>query len=90
MSDIAKVFDALGWFSPVTVKMKIQLQRLWESKVGWDDLVPGDIHDVWQQWRSELPTLATMHISRCYSPAGVTIVSVQLHCFSDASEEAYA
>ena len=90
VSDIAKVFDALGWFSPVIIKMKILLQRIWESKVNWDDPVPDDIHEVWQQWRSELPTLATMHIPRCYSPAGVTIVSMQLHGFSDASEEAYA
>ena len=30
VSDVAKVFDALGLFSPVTIKMKIILQRLWE------------------------------------------------------------
>ena len=70
--------------------MKILLQRIWESKVDWDDPVPDDIHEVWQQWRNELPTLATMHIPRCYSPAEATIVSMQLHGFSDASEEAYA
>ena len=90
VSDIAKVFDILGWFSPVIIKMKILLQRLWESKVDWDDPVPEDIHEVWIQWRNELPSLAAMHISRCYSPVGATIVSVQLHGFSDASEEAYA
>ena len=37
VSDVAKVFDVLGWLSPVTVKMKILLQRLWEAKVDWDD-----------------------------------------------------
>lgn len=63
VSDMAKVFDVLGWFSPVTIKMKILLQRLWESKVDWDDPV---IHKVWLQWRNELPTLAIMHIPRCY------------------------
>ena len=34
MSDVAKVFDALSLFSPVTIKMKILLQRLWEMKIG--------------------------------------------------------
>ena len=38
----------------------------------------------------ELASLATMHIPRCYSPVGVTITSMQLHGFSDPSEEAYA
>ena len=90
VSDIAKVFDVLGWFSPVIIKMKILLQRIWESKVDWDEPVPDNIHEIWLQWRNELPTLATMHIPRCYSPVGATVVSVQLHGFSDASEEAYA
>ena len=31
VSDIAKVFDVLGWFSPATICMKILLQRLWEQ-----------------------------------------------------------
>ena len=30
------------------------------------------------------------HISRCYFPKGVVIESIQLHGFSDASEDAYA
>lgn len=30
VSDIAKTFDVLGWFSPTIVKVKILLQRLWK------------------------------------------------------------
>ena len=37
VSDVAKVYDALGLFSPIIVKMKIALQRLWELKLDWDD-----------------------------------------------------
>ena len=90
VSDVAKVFDALGLFSPVTVKMKIILQRLWETKIDWDDPVPDNLLEVWSQWRMELPSLSTIHIPRCYSPVGFFLSSVQLHGFSDASEEAYA
>ena len=49
VSDIAKTFNVLGWFSPSTFKTKILLQRLWELKVGWDDSVPPSIRDVWLQ-----------------------------------------
>ena len=45
VSDIAKVFDVLGWFSPTMITMKILLQRLWELRVGWDDSVPEEIGD---------------------------------------------
>ena len=37
--DIAKTFDVLGWFAPVTIVVKILLQRVWEEKVDWDDCV---------------------------------------------------
>ena len=90
VSDISKTFDVLGWFSPAIIKVKILLQRLWELKVDWDDPVPQLIKDVWLQWRSELQLLSEKHISRCYFPKGVVIESVQLHGFSDASEDAYA
>ncbi len=56
-SDIAKVFDVLGWIAPVTVKVKVMLQRLWEERVQWDEPVPEFLHQMWLQWRSELPLL---------------------------------
>ena len=37
-SDVAKVYDILGWYSPVTVTMKILLQRIWELRVDWEIL----------------------------------------------------
>lgn len=40
VSSIAKIYDVLGWFSPVIIKVKTLLQRLWESEVDWDEPVP--------------------------------------------------
>ena len=90
VSDIAKVFDVLGWFAPATVNMKILLQRLWELRVEWDDSVPKEIQDVWMRWRSELSALSSKCIPRCYFPREANISSIQAHGFSDASENAYA
>ena len=59
VSDVAKTFNLLGWFSPTTIKVKILFQRLWEQKVGWDDLVPDPIYESWFQWRSELHLFVT-------------------------------
>ena len=89
-SDIAKTFDVLGWFSPTIIKMKILLQRVWELKVDWDELVPDSIRDIWLRWRSELTSLSRKSVPRCYFPKEARIVSFQLHGFSDASEDAYA
>lgn len=89
VSDIAKIFDALGWFSPAIVSVKILLQRVWEERVSWDDPVPETIQRLWLQWRSELPALMTKTIPRCYFPDHGQIASLQIHGFSDASEDAY-
>ena len=90
VSDIARTFDALGWFSPSIIKAKVLLQRLWEQKIDWDDAVPESIREAWSQWRSELNMLTEKRIPRCYFPKEAKIISTQLHGFSDASELAYA
>ena len=89
VSDIAKVFDVPEWFSPATICMKILLQRLWQG-VDWDDSVPKAVEEDWRCWRSELTYLSTKGIPRCYFPMEAAAHSVQLHGFSDASENAYA
>ena len=90
VSDIARIYDVLGWYAPTIIKVKILLQRVWESKIDWDDTVPQSIADEWLLWRSQLKSLARKHIPRCYFPKDVHVVSTQLHGFSDASESAYA
>ena len=62
VSDIAKTFDALGWFSPSIIKIKILLQQIWELKIDWDDPLPSSIKDTWLQWRTELELLTEKHI----------------------------
>ena len=71
----------LGWYAPTIVKMKILLQKVWKSRVEWDDTVPSAIRDVWFQWRSELPILAQQQIPRCYFPPEFHATSIQLHRF---------
>ena len=90
VSDIAKTFDVMGWFAPTIISMKILLQRLWELRLEWDEPVSQEVHSVWYRWRSELPTLATRNIPRTYSPKDAQVASMQLHGFSDASEDDYS
>ena len=67
VSDIAKTFDVLGWFSPSIIKTKLLLQRCWEQKLNWDDPVSSAMYDAWYNWRSSLQknvfTLLLWHIS---------------------------
>ena len=89
-SDITKTFDVLWLFSPSVIKIKILLQQLWELKICWDDPVPDSVHDIWSRWRSELNLLSTKYIPQCYFSKEAHIISMKLHSFRDASEQAYA
>ena len=89
ISGVARIFDVLGWFSPAVIKVKILYQRLREQKLDWDDPIPSSVLSVWERWQSKLPQPTEKMISHATTPKEVTIVSVQLHGFSDASKEAY-
>jgi len=41
LSGIAKIFDPLGWLTPVIIRPKMLMQDLWKAKLDWDsNLLP--------------------------------------------------
>ena len=87
ISDIAYV---LGWIAPSLVMMKILLQRLWELKLAWDNEIPVNLQEKHLQWRTQLQLFKSKHLDRCYFRKDSIRLTIQLHGFSDASEDAYA
>ncbi|XP_071581069.1 uncharacterized protein [Temnothorax nylanderi] len=89
LSTIAKLFDPLGWVTPVIVVAKIFMQRLWTLKCDWDDVLPGDLLEQWREYHSQLPRLKLISIPR-WTNYGSNIADCEIHGFSDASTKAYA
>lgn len=87
LSDLNKIFDPLGFLSPVLVKGKIFLQQLWSMKIDWDARLPVDIQQRWIRFYDELEQLKELSIPRKAIPERTEIIDV--HGFCDASEEAY-
>ncbi|XP_049865132.1 uncharacterized protein LOC126366187 [Pectinophora gossypiella] len=88
LSNTCKIFDPLGLLSPCTVTLKILLQKLWQLKLSWDEQVPNDIKKVWLKMIGSLDDLLSLSVPRhvmCLSP-----VKIEIHCFVDASQQAYA
>lgn len=88
LSNTCKIFDPLGLLSPCTITLKILLQKLWELKLEWDSDVPNGIKKTWDKIINNLDLLLALSIPRsvlCSFP-----VSIDLHCFVDASQNAYA
>lgn len=88
LSTIGQVFDPLGFINPCILQGKIILQKLWASKVSWDDTLPPEIEKEWLAFLRNLPQLNKIVIPRrtvCDSP-----ILIEIHAFSDASLHAYS
>lgn len=88
MSEIARIYDPLGWLSPVVITAKILIQDLWLAGAKWDDLLPQDLLKVWMQFRKGLPTLEKVQIPRWVNTSH-DLSNVELVGFCDASLKAY-
>jgi hypothetical protein len=68
--------------------MKVLLQRVWEQRVGWDDAVPDAIREITGDPNSI--SSQPKAFQGATSPKDLNIRVLQIHGFSDASEDAYA
>ncbi|XP_011696421.1 PREDICTED: uncharacterized protein LOC105455072 [Wasmannia auropunctata] len=90
LSVIARLFDPLGWLSPVTVTAKIFFQKLWLEKLGWDEELPSSVSRQWSRFHEELPAVETISVPRWFGGSSNPADFVELHGFSDASTDALA
>lgn len=88
ISDVARLYDPLGWIAPCVIKAKIFIQRLWIAGTGWDEEPTEDILKDWYTYRNELVHLAEFRLERWVNTNLNDVV--ELHGFSDASNRAYA
>ena len=87
----AKIFHPLGLLSPFTIQWKVLFQERCIERTNWDDQLKGDHLKKWKSLILELQTLNSVCIPRCYFDyTSGNLKSAELHCFSDASEKAYA
>lgn len=87
LSEIAKIYDPVGFLAPVILYAKHLMQLLWIAGTGWDESPPIDIVNAWLSFIKQLPLL-----SECVFPRHIFSMadSIELHGFADASERAYA
>ncbi|XP_046404684.1 uncharacterized protein LOC124170045 [Ischnura elegans] len=90
LSDVARLFDPLGWMAPVLVFAKVFMQDLWLANLEWDQLLPVNLAISWQKFRSSLKKLELISVPRWIQFSNENLSNVTFHGFSDASERAYA
>lgn len=88
ISDIARLFDPLGWLAPSVVLAKIFIQKLWLAGVGWDEGLKAELIDEWNNYRRELSLLTKVQIPRWLGTKPGDVL--ELHGFCDAAKAAYS
>ena len=88
LSQVARIFDPIGYTAPFVIRAKVGLQKLWEGGYEWDEDLPDDYQGEWKKFFEEMEELKTVSFERCLSPNDV--VGKPLLCiFSDASMDAF-
>ena len=64
LHSVARIFDPLGLCSPITVKGKIFLQKLWSVNVEWDECLSEDLVKEWDEIVRDLQQMSTLKICR--------------------------
>ncbi|XP_071577170.1 uncharacterized protein [Temnothorax nylanderi] len=89
LSETARLFDPLGWLTPVVIRAKIFIQSAWLKRLEWDSPLPPADAQLWARFLGELPLLEGLRVSRWLN-CGATESQVEIHGFADASERGYA
>ncbi|XP_058456563.1 uncharacterized protein LOC131433960 [Malaya genurostris] len=87
LSQIARIFDPLGFVGPVITAAKLIMRELWGANLEWDQPVPCELAQLWTDYRDQLQYLNNVKIERwIFSNGSCTF---ELFGFADASDLAY-
>lgn len=89
LSTIARLFDPLGFITPVILPAKLLLRDLWNENLDWDDTVSEEFAAKWFEFLKNIEQLPTLKIPRWVSTSSKS-TKLELHGFCDASQNAYA
>ncbi|XP_011165289.1 uncharacterized protein LOC105199765 [Solenopsis invicta] len=87
LATIARIFDPLGWATPVVIIAKTLMQELWIRTCDWDEPLPTDLNKRWETYRDSFHSLNKVRIPR-WTGLAKHVNYIELHGFSDASIKA--
>ncbi|XP_070554690.1 uncharacterized protein [Ptychodera flava] len=83
----SRLYDPLGYLSPVHVQAKSFIQQLWKSKLSWDEPLPDHLETKWQKIQQEFEAIKKTVVNRRYfAESGKETDTYELHAFADASK----
>lgn len=84
------VFDPFGFLADKMVTAKILLKQTWSQGIDWDEELPRDLAVKFQSLLDAMHSISSFRVPRCHSLLLPFAIDLQLHIFTDASENAMA
>ena len=87
LSQVARIYDPIGFAAAFIVRTKIEMQRLWQLGLDWDDELPIAVQKNLISLFQEIKELDSVSFDRCLTV--VNAVEPPMLCvFADASQDA--
>lgn len=88
LSQIARIYDPVGFAAAFLIRAKIGMQALWQIGVDWDEEPPPAVRYKWIELFKEMKELSKITFQRSLCCANATEPPM-LCVFSDASQDAF-
>ena len=88
LAKLAKIYDPLGFVSPLSLRAKLIYRATCEEKGAWDAALSDDLMQQWTHWENNLPV--QVEVPRSLAVHRESIESIKLHSFGDASKSGVA
>ena len=88
LAKLAKIYDPLGFISPLSLRGKLIYRSTCDAKIAWDAPMPDNLIKEWNQWENGLPV--DVEVPRSLVVHREPIESIKLHSFGDASKNGVA
>ena len=88
LSQVAQIYDPIGFASAFLIRAKIGLQKLWKKGVGWDKKLTSETQEKWTNLFQEMMSLNGTSFERCLTPP-YAVGRPVLCVFSDVCEDAF-
>lgn len=75
LSEIAQIFDPLGFIAPVVIRGKIIIQDSWRLKLNWDEPLPVEYVRQWRSFREQLTQLDQVSVPRWLKLSSATSIN---------------
>lgn len=80
-------FDPIGFFAPITLQGRKFIKTLWLKKLKWDQILDEKDQKSWDSILEDMRQIPEIKIPRYL---GNIQEQCEIHCFTDASKDAYA